>query len=51
MSAVYLDQHGPNIVFHHSINPREVIEFIELNFDLEQSTGGYLKPEKSEVLI
>ena len=39
--AVYLDQHGPNIVFQHSINPQEVIRFIEENFDLEAKTGGY----------
>jgi len=44
LSAVYLDQHGPNIVFHHSIDPEEVIRFIEDNFDLEQKTGGYQLP-------
>ncbi len=42
LSAVYLQEHGPNIVFHHSINPREVIEFIEDNFDLDKKTGGYV---------
>lgn len=42
--AVYLDQHGPNVVFHHSVDPREVINFIETNFDLEQKTGGYQLP-------
>jgi ribulose-5-phosphate 4-epimerase/fuculose-1-phosphate aldolase len=41
LSAVYLDQHGPNIVFHHSIDPQEVIDFIEENFDLTKKTGGY----------
>lgn len=40
LSAVYLDQHGPNVVFHHSIDPQEVIDFIEANFDLEGKTGG-----------
>lgn len=40
LSAVYLDQHGPNVVFHHSIDPAEVIKFIEENFDLSQKTGG-----------
>lgn len=45
LSAVYLDQHGPNIVFHSSINPQEVIDFIEDNFKLEEKTGGYLPPE------
>jgi len=38
--AVYLDHHGPNIVFNSSIDPREVIDFIEQNFDLEDKTGG-----------
>lgn len=42
LSAVYLDNHGPNIVFHRSINPQEVIDFIEDNFDLDQKTGGYV---------
>ena len=41
LSAVMLDQHGPNIVFHHSIDPQEVIYFIEKNFDLSKKTGGY----------
>lgn len=39
--AVMLDNHGPNIVFHHDINPQEVIDFIERNFDLEKSTSGF----------
>lgn len=40
LSAVYLDQHGPNIVFHSRIDPQEVINFIEANFDLNEKTGG-----------
>lgn len=40
--AVFLDQHGPNILFNKSINPQEVIDFIEANFDLEGKTGGYV---------
>lgn len=40
LSCVMLDQHGPNIVFHHSIDPAEVIAFIEANFDLASKTGG-----------
>lgn len=40
--AVYLDQHGPNIVFNRSIDPAEVIRFIEANFDLHGKTGGYV---------
>jgi hypothetical protein len=42
LSAVYLQEHGPNIVFHRSIDPKEVIDFIEDNFDLEGKTGGYV---------
>lgn len=40
--AVYLDNHGPNIVFNRNIDPKEVINFIETNFDLLQKTGGFL---------
>lgn len=40
LSAVYLDNHGPNIVFHRSIDPKEVIKFIEDNFILSMKTGG-----------
>lgn len=39
--AVMLDQHGPNLVFHHDIDAQEVINFIEANFDLQGKTGGY----------
>ena len=42
LSAVYLENHGPNIVFHSSIDPQEVISFIEENFDLSTKTGGYV---------
>lgn len=41
LKAVYLDNHGPNIVFNRSIDPQEVINFINKNFDLSQKTGGY----------
>lgn len=41
LKAVYLDQHGPNIVFPSFIDPQEVIDFIERNFDLSKKTGGY----------
>ena len=40
LSAVMLDNHGPNIVFHHSIDPSEVTKFIDENFVLEDKTGG-----------
>ncbi|MBP9757811.1 MAG: class II aldolase/adducin family protein [Candidatus Pacebacteria bacterium] len=39
--AVYLDEHGPNIVFSKSIDPQEVVDFIEANFVLTDKTGGY----------
>lgn len=42
LSAVYLDNHGPNIVFHSNNDPQEVIDFIEANFDLSTKTGGYV---------
>jgi hypothetical protein len=40
LSCVMLDNHGPNIVFNHSIDPNEVIQFISDNFDLSDKTGG-----------
>jgi hypothetical protein len=42
LKAVYLDNHGPNIVFNSNDQgiAEEVIEFIEKNFDLSQKTGG-----------
>lgn len=42
IEAVYLDQHGPNIVFNHKTDPKKVIAFIEKNFDLSAKTGGYI---------
>lgn len=42
LSAVFLDNHGPNIVFHHSVPAEKVIHFIASNFDLEKKTGGYV---------
>lgn len=41
LSAVMLDQHGPNIVFNRNIDPKEVISFIEANFHLSRKTGGF----------
>jgi hypothetical protein len=41
--CVMLDNHGPNIVFHDSIDPLEVIDFIIQNFDLKASTSGFEK--------
>lgn len=39
MAAVMLDKHGPNIVFHHDVDPADVVAFIEANFDLSKRTG------------
>jgi ribulose-5-phosphate 4-epimerase/fuculose-1-phosphate aldolase len=41
LKAVYLDNHGPNIVFNsRTADPKLIIDYIEKNFDLEQKTGG-----------
>lgn len=40
IKAVYLDEHGPNIVFNRSIDPNYVIRFINQFFDLSSKTGG-----------
>lgn len=42
LKAVFLEEHGPNIVFNRNINPQVVIDFIEANFDLDGKTGGYV---------
>jgi hypothetical protein len=39
--AVYLINHGPNVVFHSSVDPVEVMDFITANFDLSIKSGGY----------
>lgn len=41
LKAVFLDKHGPNIVFNRNTDAQEVIKFIEDNFDLTTKTGGY----------
>lgn len=43
LKAVYLDNHGPNIVFNRSIDPNIVTKFIVNNFDLKSKTGGPVK--------
>lgn len=42
LAVVFLDNHGPNIVFNRKTPAQKVIEFIERNFDLSQKTGGLL---------
>lgn len=39
--AVFLDNHGPNIVFNSKVDPARVTAFIEENFDLKKTTRGY----------
>jgi len=51
LSAVMLDNHGPNIVFHHSINEQEVIDFINENFELSLKTGGPVSLEQKKEVI
>lgn len=41
IKAVYLKEHGPNIVFNHDVPAVYVTRFIEDNFDLDGKTGGY----------
>ena len=41
IKVVYLDRHGPNIVFHHSIEPQKVIDYIDRTFDLSRHTGEF----------
>lgn len=43
LSAVFLDDHGPNIVFNRKTPAHKVIEFIERNFDLSAKTGGMVQ--------
>lgn len=38
VKVVYLDNHGPNIVFNKKVNPQDIISFIDENFDLSKST-------------
>jgi hypothetical protein len=38
VKCVYLDNHGPNIVFNHRTPPWEIIKFIDEHFDLSKST-------------
>lgn len=40
LHAVFLDDHGPNIVFNQKTDPHKVISFIERNFLLDSKTGG-----------
>jgi hypothetical protein len=43
LKVVYLDEHGPNIVFNRKTNANKVINFIDRNFDLSSKTGGFVQ--------
>lgn len=38
IKAVFLENHGPNIVFSHDVDPQRVIDFIVENFDVKKTT-------------
>lgn len=40
LSVVFLDSHGPNIVFNRRTPASKVMAFIDRNFDLAAKTGG-----------
>lgn len=40
LKVVYLDGHGPNIVFNKNTPSNKVIDYINKNFDLKNKTGG-----------
>lgn len=39
IKAVYLEKHGPNVVFHHSVPPEAVIRYLDQTFDFGRHTG------------
>lgn len=43
IKCVYLDKHGPNIVFNKNIDPQRVIDFIDKTFDLSSSTDDIVR--------
>lgn len=43
LDVVYLDAHGPNIVFNRKVPAQKVINFIDKHFDLKLKTGGLVK--------
>lgn len=40
LSVVYLEDHGPNIVFNQRVPAHKITAFIDRNFDLSAKTGG-----------
>lgn len=51
ISAVYLKNHGPNIVFNRHTPAHIITAFIEANFDLEGKTGGYVGRQSLQASI
>lgn len=45
LKVVYLDEHGPNIVFSRTTDPDKIISFIDKAFDLKAKTGGLVNYE------
>lgn len=43
LKVVYLDDHGPNIVFNRNTPANKVISFINQHFDLSHKTGGLVQ--------
>lgn len=43
ISVVYLDEHGPNIVFNRKTPAKKVISFIDKHFNLSEKTGGMVE--------
>lgn len=43
IKVVFLDEHGPNIVFNRKTNSKKIISFIDNNFDLRKKTGGLVE--------
>jgi len=43
--AVYLENHGPNVVFKRTIPSEKVIDFFDRHFDLSGKTGGIFTEE------
>lgn len=48
VKCVYLDKHGPNIVFNREVDPQLVIDFIDQNFDLSKATD---EVDRSQVSV
>jgi hypothetical protein len=47
LGAVMLDRHGPNVVFRSDGDPRDVIAFIEANFDLARRSDGFAAVDRA----